>query len=63
MLTGFCWGYVCGLFLGWLFPETIGLVGVWLGTPGVAPWQLGAGIGFVGGAFKSIFSISNGSQE
>lgn len=57
-------GVVIGAFAGWVaglfFPGTIGAVATVLSNGLiVAPWQIGAALGFVGGFFKTHVSKSS----
>ena len=51
-------GALTGWIVGWLFSETILGFLATLGIKGIAMWQFGAVLGFVGGFFKTNIAIS-----
>lgn len=59
-LLGALGGAFSGWVVGWFFTETITTFMAALGIKGLAMWQIGMGLGFVGGFFKST-SINNKS--
>lgn len=53
-LLGALGGAFSGWVVGWFFTETITTFVAALGIKGLAMWQIGMGLGFVGGFFKSV---------
>lgn len=55
-------GVVFGAFAGWVvsffYPATLAKVAVAMGIAGTPGWQLGAGLGFVGGFFKASLTTT-----
>ena len=59
-LVGICVGAFAGWVAGLFFPHTLGVVATVLSNGLiVAPWQIGAALGCVGGFFKTRVSQSN----
>lgn len=52
-LLGALGGAFSGWVVGWFFTETITSFVAAFGIKGLAMWQIGMGLGFVGGFFKS----------
>ncbi len=52
-LVGALSGALSGWVVGWFFSETILSFFATLGIQGLAMWQIGLCLGFVGGSFKS----------
>ncbi len=55
-LLGALGGAFSGWVVGWFFTETITTFVAALGVKGLAMWQIGMSIGFIGSFFKSIQS-------
>ena len=53
-LLGALGGALCGWVVGWFFSETVLTFMAALGVKGLAMWQVGLALGFVGGFFKSV---------
>ena len=51
-LLGALGGALSGWVVGWFFTETITSFMAALGVQGLAMWQIGMSLGFVGGFFK-----------
>jgi hypothetical protein len=59
VVAGTLFGAVSGAIVGYFFPGTVGLVGSVLTGGAIVPaWQIGAALGFVGGYFRKVVSIS-----
>jgi len=58
-LLGALSGALSGWVVGWFFTETITTFVAALGIKGLAMWQVGMGLGFVGGFFKAIQTNSS----
>jgi hypothetical protein len=54
-LIGVLAGAFCGLVVGFVFDETFFRFQQAIGMADVAPWQIGAAFGFIGGFFKTTF--------
>jgi ABC-type uncharacterized transport system permease subunit len=52
-LIGALLGAFSGWVVGWFFSETILTFMAALGIKGLAMWQIGMGLGFIGGFFKA----------
>lgn len=53
-LIGALSGAFCGWVVGWFFSETVLTFLSFFGVKGLAMWQVGLALGFVGGFFKSV---------
>ena len=52
-ILGFLGGIFSGWVVGWFFSETVLSFFAMIGVKGLAMWQIGGALGFVGGFFKS----------
>lgn len=58
-LLGALGGALSGWVVGWFFSETILSFMAAFGVKGLAMWQIGMALGFVGGFFKSTQTNAN----
>ncbi len=55
-LLGALGGAFSGWVVGWFFSETVlGFLAGW-GIKGLAMWQVGLSLGFIGGFFKAVYT-------
>jgi len=47
-------GAMTGYVTHWAMPDTFTLWQTWTNMQGFEPWQIGAGLGFVGSFFRSV---------
>jgi len=52
-LLGALMGALSGWVVGWFFTETVTLFLAAFGIKGLAMWQIGLSLGFIGGFFKA----------
>lgn len=52
-------GAFIGWIAGWAMPETFASWQAVLGLGSLAPWQVGAGLGFIGSFFRATFTVNN----
>lgn len=61
---GAAFGALGGWVVGWFFDDTLyAAQRAFHISPALAPWQLGAALGFVGGFFKTSVSSSRKSDD
>ena len=58
-LLGALGGAFSGWVVGWFFTETITSFLAAFGVKGLAMWQIGLSLGFIGGFFKTTSTKSN----